>query len=158
MGGHLKNRYGKSCDNQMKPRLFNYILSHAFWISTGGGTLIAIILITRLYINLDVFNLEAKYIIFAILLYIPSGLVGFVLGAFPGWMIVSNIVRYVQGAPFHVGDTVCVLSGKYKGTITTIYEVWESRGQVRVNLGADAKEKISDVFCDVAVFKQKRSE
>jgi len=144
--------------NKMKPSLFNYCLAHAFLITTCGAALIAAILLTRLYFIAGVFSLEAKYIILSSLLYIPACLLGFILGVFPTWMIVGNIVSSIQGAPFYIGDTVCILTGKHKGKITTVYEVWESRGQVRVDLGSEEKDKVTDVFCKVAVVKIEEAE
>ncbi|MCX5661820.1 MAG: hypothetical protein NTW19_19245 [Planctomycetota bacterium] len=53
---------------------------------------------------------------------------------------------HVNGAPFREGDTVCVLVGPHRGTITTVYEVWATRSQVRVCLGEQAKLQVKDVF------------
>jgi hypothetical protein len=143
---------------KMKPSLFNYCLAHGFLITTCGAVLIAAILLTRQYFIAGVFSLEAKYIILSCLIYIPACLLGFILGVFPTWAIVGNIVGSIQGAPFYIGDTVCILTGKHKGKITTVYEVWEFRGQVKVDLGPEEKNKVTDVFCNVAVFKIEEAE
>ena len=141
----------------MKPNTINYLLAHSFWLTTGSGALIAIVLVT-LYLGMDFQNLNMWLIALAILLYILAGVLGFILGAFPCWMLIGSLVSKIHGSPYHVGDTVCVLSSKYKGTVSTVYEVWESRGQVKVDLGSEAKELVEDVFLDVAVFKMKSAE
>jgi hypothetical protein len=123
-----------------------------------GGVLVAFALMTQAYLTDGVFLLEPGYLLLAMLAYIPAGMLGLALGVFPGWMVIGNIVSSIQGAPFRKGDTVCVLSGKYKGKVTTVYEVWECRGQVRVDLGKELKKAVEDVFCNVAVFKMRSAE
>ena len=61
----------------------------------------------------------------------------------------------LQGWPFKIGDEVCILSGKHINTITRIYEVWDERGQVRLDLGEEAKNAVDDVFCAVTVCRMK---
>ena len=80
-------------------------------------------------------------------------MLGFVFGVFPVWMIVGNIVSVFQGAPFLPGDTVCILSGRHKGKITKVNQVWKSRGQIVVNLSTESKTYRDNVYCNVAVFK-----
>lgn len=138
----------------MKPRFFNYWLAHSCLISVSGSILIAIILLTYIYYNEGIFNLNAIYLILALLLYIPAGLLGFAIGAFIVWhMIAGNIVSMIQGAPFQPGDTVCILSGIHKGKITKINQAWGSRGQVVVNLSTESQTNRDNVYCNVAVFK-----
>jgi hypothetical protein len=143
---------------QRKPSFIHYCLAHACGISAWGGVLVAFVLTTQVYLADGVFLLKARYLALAMLAYVPAGLLGLVLGLFPGWMIVGNIVSWIQGAPFREGDTVCVLSGKHRGKVTTVYEVWECRGQVRVDLGKELKKAVEDVFCNVAVFKMRSAE
>lgn len=76
--------------------------------------------------------------------------IGYFCGAFIR-MFVGGISARIQGWPFEVGDEVIVLAGKNKGQIARVYEVWETRGQVRLDLGREAKESVEDVFCAVLV-------
>lgn len=55
-----------------------------------------------------------------------------------------------NGEPFRVGDTVHILKGKYKDTISDVYAVYD-RGYanghlVHVNLGVEAKKNFADEF------------
>jgi hypothetical protein len=47
----------------------------------------------------------------------------------------------VNGGPFQPGDRVRILVGRYRGHIATVIEVWEWRGDLRVDLGARATSK-----------------
>jgi hypothetical protein len=51
----------------------------------------------------------------------------------------------LNGAPFKVGDSVRVLSGRAKGSTAQIYSTWQG-GTFRVDLGAAAKEHFADIF------------
>ena len=76
-----------------------------------------------------------------------------------GWMVACivlvpifvPIAVRIQGGPFKAGDDVWILSGKHKNVRTRVYEVWHERGEVRVDLGSQAKESCDDVFDDYAV-------
>ena len=62
------------------------------------------------------------------------------------------------GWPFAVGDRVWILSGTHKNTVSTVYAVWSERGQVRVDLGTEAREKVEDVYSAVAVCRARSTE
>ena len=68
------------------------------------------------------------------------------------WLILSKI----NGAPFHKGDEVQIISGSYKGKTATVYEVWKERGQVRLDLGEQAKKAVTDVFSFIEVYRGRR--
>jgi hypothetical protein len=59
----------------------------------------------------------------------------------------------VNGAPFRIGDTVRVLRGRYRDQIGTVYAVWRERGQLRVDLGKPAKDRLEDVFWQTEVLR-----
>jgi hypothetical protein len=58
-----------------------------------------------------------------------------------------------NGAPYHPGDSVRILVGRHAGQVATVYQIWPERGQVRVDLGEEARERTSDVFGYVAVMR-----
>lgn len=60
----------------------------------------------------------------------------------------------MAGAPFHVGDRVRVLVGPHRDLVVEIYDVWESRSQVRVKLDEQAKTEVNDVFDFTQVFRE----
>lgn len=60
----------------------------------------------------------------------------------------------INGAPFREGDTVRILSGRYRGTVAEVYAVWLERGQFRVDLGEDARKKVEDVFSPTDVLRE----
>lgn len=61
----------------------------------------------------------------------------------------------LNGAPFHVGDEVRILIGPHKGRLVRIYEIWDSRHQVRVDLNEQARNGVKDVFSFVEVYRER---
>src|ERR1041384_2223589 len=56
----------------------------------------------------------------------------------------------LNGAPFHIGDRVCILVGPYRGHVVRVYSI-ESK-QLRVELGEQAKKDGTDVFSFTKVY------
>lgn len=59
-----------------------------------------------------------------------------------------------NGAPFQQGDDVRVLTGPYRDVIGRVYEVWTDRGQLRIDLGKEARRSLEDVFSFVEVSRE----
>ena len=79
---------------------------------------------------------------------------GFLVAILFGWFVLGPyymIRAKINGAPFEVGDRVRILAGPHRDRIATVYEVWESREQVRVELGEAAKVAVTDLFSEIAV-------
>ena len=60
----------------------------------------------------------------------------------------------LNGAPFHIGDRVCILVGPYQGSVVRVYSVFEERRQIRVELGEQAKKDSADIFSFTAVCRE----
>ena len=58
----------------------------------------------------------------------------------------NYIITSMNGAPFQEGDIVQVLVGEYQGQVGRVYEEWNDRKQVRVDLGDQAKKDLKDIF------------
>ncbi|MBN1788395.1 MAG: hypothetical protein JW806_08370 [Sedimentisphaerales bacterium] len=52
----------------------------------------------------------------------------------------------INGAPFYKDDTVYILIGEYQGQVAKVYEVWNDRKDVCVDLGEQAKNELKDIF------------
>jgi hypothetical protein len=86
----------------------------------------------------------------AILVLLPSTLMAISIGII-GPFLISFVyfgIGRLNGGPFVVGDRVRVLSSKYKGLETVVYSQWQGNS-VRIMLGEDEKETISDVFSEI---------
>ena len=59
----------------------------------------------------------------------------------------------LNGGPFKAGDTVQVLVGPHKGTVTTVYELWQG-DSLRVRLGDREKEAFTDVFAPTQLLRE----
>ena len=76
-----------------------------------------------------------------------GGLLGLVLGAFPGCLFLVPILmgrEMKNGGPFKVGDEVQILSGPHSGRVASIYTIQELGP--RVQLGPKEREELNDVF------------
>lgn len=75
-----------------------------------------------------------------------SAALGWLAGAFFIWKWLAQIGLLILGSDFKVGDIVYILKGTHRGTSAPIYELWDTRYQVRVFLGEDEKKAVTDVF------------
>lgn len=96
------------------------------------------------------------------LLFIVSIVVAPLLFAFlsvPVSFIVLVPLYYLgdrlAGAPFRVGDHVKILVGPPCGRIVEIYDVWDSRRQIRVGLDPESEKDVRDVFSFTQVCREK---
>ena len=88
------------------------------------------------------------------LIWFVATLVLFPLMCFFGSFLVAPMLFFslyeygarLNGAPFSVGDRVRILVGPHRDRVVEIYELWDERLQVRVNLDPESKDKVKDVF------------
>jgi F420-0:gamma-glutamyl ligase-like protein len=139
----------------MKPSFAHYVLAHTAGISAGIGALGGVALLIQILRDSDALIPDTATILWSIVAAVPMAAMGWVFGMAFIWMIVGRLAARFQGWPFQVGDEVCILSGKHINRITRIYEIWDERGQVRIDLGEEAKNAVEDVFCAVAVCRTK---
>lgn len=139
----------------MRPSSFNYALAHTFGISAAVGIICVLVWLFTAMMPLQSLVTDWSAALWAVLAMISAVGLGGILGLLLIGPIAFRIAAAIQGAPFRVGDNVWILVGKHKGTLTRVYKVWNDRGQVRVELGADANEAVTDVFCVVAVCRDR---
>lgn len=102
---------------------------------------------------------DPKVWLWILIAAIPASLIGLIFGVLVIWqLLLSHLAARIQGWPFEVGEEIVILTGKHKNTNTKIYEIWEERGQVRVDLGEKQKMEVKDVFCAVEVCRRRISE
>jgi hypothetical protein len=142
----------------MKPALHHYLLAHTAIFSIIVGIVGATALLLFTLHEEGALIREWTVIGWIVLAAIPVAGIGYIIGVVFIWMILGGIAARIQGWPFAKGDEVVILSGKNRGRVVTVYEVWEPRGQVRLDLGDEAKENVTDVYCAVAVTRTKNTE
>lgn len=136
----------------MKLSPHRYVLAHTAEISMGLGVMGALAILLVALRSRGVLIPHFEVIIWVLVASLPVAAIGYVVGLIFIWhMMLSHVAARLQGWPFAVGERVRVLSGPHKDTLTTIYEVWAERGQVRLDLGPELREKVEDVYCAVAV-------
>ena len=130
----------------MTPHKIQYFFAHGLKIPASGG---ALILGTGVAISCGALSFWA---VVAILAALP-------LGAVWGMLVLGPFIRLfidsLNGAPFQVGDAVHILIGPYRNRVVRVYEVWPSRGQVRVELGEQAEKNVKDVFWNFEVCRER---
>jgi hypothetical protein len=92
------------------------------------------------------------------LLICVGGVLGLFLAVFPGMFVLGplmNVVARINGSPFQVGDEVMILCGKHSGRVARIYELWNQRGQVRLELGEADRNAVTDVYSETQVSRQR---
>jgi hypothetical protein len=90
-----------------------------------------------------------------VLIGIVAGAFGFVLGVFPGVLLLGPLFHargLSNGAPFHEGDTVQIIAGPYQGIVARVYSGWQG-DSVRVELGAAAQKAYEDVFSPTEILR-----
>ena len=60
----------------------------------------------------------------------------------------------LAGAPFRVGDHVRILIGPYRDRVVEVYDVWDSRRQVRVRLNPQLEREVRDIFSFTQVLRE----
>ena len=132
----------------MTPHKIQYFFAHGLKIPASGG---ALILGTGVAISCGVLSFWA---VVALLAALPLGAV---LGMFV-WPFIQLIIDPLNGAPFQVGDAVHILIGPHRDRVVRVYEIWPSRGQVRVELGEQAEKNVKnvkDVFWNFEVCRER---
>lgn len=80
-----------------------------------------------------------------------SVLVGLATSPFVVWPFYAAHIE-ANGGPFAVGDSVQVLSRKYRGHVGTVYATWQGTS-VRVELGERRRREFDDVFLPIELKK-----
>jgi hypothetical protein len=140
---------------EMKPSFAHYVLAHTAGISAGIGALGGVALLIQILRDADALIPDTATILWSIVAAVPMAAMGWVFGMAFIWKILGRLAARAQGWPFQIGDEDRILSGKRINTITRIYEIWDERGQVRLDLGEEAKNAAEDVFWAVAVCRTK---
>jgi hypothetical protein len=142
--------------DRQKPAWYHFVVAHTPAIAMGLGVVGMIGFMIFIILDAAGGAWIADIWIWLRIVFtaIVFGLLGWILGMFI-YPILCIIAIRLQGGPFVEGDEVIVLTKPYQGVKTKIYEVWESRGEVRLDLGSDLKASCKDVFSTVEVCKAK---
>jgi hypothetical protein len=88
-------------------------------------------------------------------------LLGFCMVALTGPFILGPLYHYraeLNGAPFQMGDRVEVLVGANRGQVARVAEVWEWRGDLRVEWSSSVARKGRTIFHCAQVIKVRDAE
>lgn len=140
----------------MKPSPLHYLLAQTWLISGFVGALGGVGLLLAILVDGDALIADKGVVLWGALAAIPMAALGWVMGVFVLWRFAGPLAARFQGWPFQLGDEVCILSGEHANTTALIYEIWEERGEVRLELGELAKAQVEDVISIVAVCRTKK--
>jgi hypothetical protein len=137
----------------MKPRFYHHLAAHfpAIVAQAGGVALVSFASVS--YAPLIAVDSGFSSLAGLALAVVAAYALGAILSILFVGPLVCRLIYRLVGAPFHEGDQVVILCGKRKGKITEVYEVWESRGEVRLRLSDDESESVTDVYLYYEVLK-----
>ena len=117
----------------------NMIVSYSWWTSTilGGYLAISVAFLSALSEGFLALNIAS--IVWGFIAVIPAFFIG-VIGGFAIMLPFFDFLVFLQGAPFHSGDEVLVLRGKYRGQRVPILESWYPRHHIRINMDSIAAD------------------
>ena len=144
----------------MLPPLRHRICARPMTISWVLGTLMLWTLATYALLSEGVFPAaftDVSSVLYLLLAYACLSGLGFFAGAFTVLWLVLRVCRYINGAPFAVGDYVTILTGPHVGTVTRVYGLTGGQGGgllPRLDLGADVAAKHLDIFDDYSLLRQ----
>jgi hypothetical protein len=135
----------------MTPSRAQYFFARLWLVHTwsAGVTLLCVIAAVRASGVTTSSLREWPLVLWLLGIVLVSALIGWFAALLFGWFLFGPLYfarGQKNGAPFRVGDRVHILVGAHRDAVVSVYEVWESRNQVRVELGDDEKKKVRDVF------------
>jgi len=141
----------KSKERKSDPTWVQLVLARGIAISTIGTALVFLVGYCaptyHVLVEAGTFSDVESYLGGAAAAAVGGGVIGCVVL----WPWISAMASELNGAPFYDGDCVEILVGDYRGRRVLVYDVWDTRNQVRVDLGEQEEAKIADVFryCEV---------
>ena len=147
----------------MLPSLRHRICARPMTISWVLGTLMLWTLVTFALRSEGMFPAvftEVSSVLCLLLGYACLSGLGFFAGAFTVQWLVLRVCRYINGAPFAVGDYVAILNGPRVGTVARVYELTVGQGGgllPRLDLGADVAAKFLDIYDDYRLLRQSQT-
>jgi hypothetical protein len=146
----------------MKPSLIQYISARdwplkvyfSLWATFG-----VVVALTLCQPTLTLFSDWKYFLLFAVSVLLAPALFFFLSLLFAVIFVVPfyRIADRINGAPFRIGDHVRILSGPHQGRLVKIYELWESRQQIRVDLDPNARKEVTDIFSYIEVCRDARA-
>ena len=139
----------------MNPRFYHYWGAHLTSIvcQTGGVVLVSVVSVACADLFTESSGLLS--VLKGMLAIAASYPLGALLGILVPGRLFYPLVSWLAGAPFSVGDRVMILRGPRKRRVAEVYEVWESRGQVRLSLSKEESGDVADVFSENEVYRIK---
>ena len=136
----------------------HYFFAHGVRLATWGTALFSVVaVIWHCPPTLALLG-NAEYMCPLIVSLLAAAPLGWILGAIFLWPVFFAVGSKVNGAPFEEGDLVRILVGPHRGEVVRVYEVWEERNQVCVDLGGRAKTEATDVFNYTEVCRERKPE
>jgi hypothetical protein len=115
-----------------------------WWVAVAGVPIgylgmwldVAPLMWTGIVLATPLFLVVLPFCVFLVVMYFTC----------PLWHPFYRLAIKWHGAPFRKGDMVRILRGRHKGKVVRVYQVWDERNEVRVELGEKEKGDFTDVF------------
>ena len=139
----------------MKPRFYHYCGAHLTAIVCQAGGILLVSVVAIACAGLFAGSPDALSVLEGIIAIAAAYGLGALLGILILGRVFYPVVCWLAGAPFAVGDEVTILRGPRKRKTAEVYEVWNSRGQVRLRLSDEERDAVADVFSCYEVLRVK---
>lgn len=148
----------RACMDESEPTQWHYFVASPWPVRIWFGMhlLVGAGIAARLLVSDGPMVTDAHGVFLFIAVVACGALSGFPVGLLTGPFLLGPWMRargVANGTPYVVGDRVRILVGAYRGQFADVYEVWESRGQVRLKLGPEHRRRVTDVFRDAEVLR-----
>jgi hypothetical protein len=130
----------------MKLKALRRVLAQSFWFCACVPAVVVPILLLVCGPLYPTLLRDPSYTFSLLVFFVAAGGAAFIASVVVLWPFAGRLVGRFNGAPFEVGDVVCILVGPNRDRTVRVYAVWSERGQVRVELGETEKAAIKDVF------------
>jgi hypothetical protein len=120
------------------------LCSHLLAVSMTGSAG-ALILYYFAWLRENRIPVSASVIVTTLAVMLLGGIGGALLPYQFLWHTILSLRRR-RGEEIVRGCHVRILRGVHQGKVVRVYDIWDSRGQVRVDLGDEAKRAVTDVF------------
>jgi len=130
----------------MKPTRSQYVLAHSPAICICAGALALAVFVGWKLLESPTLLLDTSFLSWFIVETLVSLALGVILSGLFISPFVCTLAGKLNGAPFQVGDLVQILTGEHRDRIARVYEVWEERRQLRIELSEQEGKDVTDVF------------
>ena len=130
----------------MKPNRTQYVLAQSPSICICAGALALAVFVGWKLLQSPASLFDISFLFWFVVEILISLALGVLLSGLFISPFVCTLAGKLNGSPFQVGDLVQILTGEHRDRIARVYDVWDERRQLRIELGEQECKDVTDVF------------